>query len=112
MDIDLLMSTKLSARVIGCSECSDIWIFKCQWSKKGSLSTFIAICWLSMFSIPKPLHVMDQGFFGPVLMEASQPAYRAGALCRDLTSSLIPMQNLISVHMTRRAGPLSEIPLV
>ena len=35
---------------------------------------------------------------GPVHMEASQPAYRAGALCRDLTSSLIPIQNLISVH--------------
>ena len=34
-------------------------------------------------------------------MEASQPAYRAGALCRDLTSSLIPIQNLISVHMSR-----------
>ena len=49
---------------------------------------------------------------GPVHMEASQPAYRAGALCRDLTSSLIPIQNLISVHMNRRAGPLSEIPLV
>ena len=44
-------------------------------------------------------------------MEASQPTYRAGALCRDLASSLIPIQNLISVHMTRRAGPLSEIPL-
>ena len=40
-------------------------------------------------------------------MEASQPAYRAGALYRDLTSSLIPIQNLISVHMSRRAGPLS-----
>ena len=45
-------------------------------------------------------------------MEASQPAYRAGACCRDLTSSLIPIQNLISVHMSRRAGPLSEISLV
>ena len=44
-------------------------------------------------------------------MEASQPAYRAGAL-RDLTSSLIPIQNLISVHMNRRTGPLSEISLV
>ena len=42
-------------------------------------------------------------------MEASQPADRAGAFCRDLTSSLIPIQNLISVHMSRRAGPLSEI---
>ena len=42
-------------------------------------------------------------------MEASQPAYRAGAICRDLTSFLIPIQNLISVHMSRilhrRAGP-------
>ena len=45
-------------------------------------------------------------------MEASQPAYGAGALCRDLTSSLISIQNLISVHMSRRAGPLSEILLV
>ena len=45
-------------------------------------------------------------------MEASQPAYRAGALCRDLTSSLIPIQNLISVQMSRRAGPLSEISLL
>ena len=45
-------------------------------------------------------------------MEASQPAYRAGALCRDLTSSLIPIQNLLSVHMSRRAGPLSEISLL
>ena len=44
-------------------------------------------------------------------MEASQPAFRAGALCRDLTSSLIPTQSLISVHMSRRAGPLSEISL-
>ena len=33
-------------------------------------------------------------------MEASQPAYRAGALYLDLTSSLIPIQNLISVHMS------------
>ena len=49
---------------------------------------------------------------GPVHMEASQPAYRAGAFCRHLTSSLIPIQNLISVHMCRRAGPLSEISLV
>ena len=45
-------------------------------------------------------------------MEASQPANRAGAFCRDLTSSQIPIQNLISVHMSRRAGPLSEISLV
>ena len=45
-------------------------------------------------------------------MEASQPAYQAGALCRDLTSSLIPIQNLVSVHMSRRAGPFSEISLV
>ena len=45
-------------------------------------------------------------------MEASQPAHRAGALCRDLTSSLIPIQNLISVHMSRPAGPHSEISLV
>ena len=45
-------------------------------------------------------------------MEASQPAYRAGAFCRDLTSSLIAIQNLISVHMNRQAGPLSEISLV
>ena len=29
---------------------------------------------------------------GSVHSEASQPAYRAGALCRDLTSSLIPIQ--------------------
>ena len=49
---------------------------------------------------------------GPVHMEASQPAYRAGSLCRDLTSSLIPIQHLISVHMSRRAGPLSETSLV
>ena len=55
---------------------------------------------------------MFSEILGPVHMEASQPAYRAGALCRDITSSLIPIQNLISVHMTRRAGPLSEIPLV
>ena len=33
-------------------------------------------------------------------MEASQLAYRAGAFCRDLTLSLIPMQNLISVNMS------------
>ena len=46
---------------------------------------------------------------GPVHMEASQHAYRGGAFCRDLTSSLIPIQNLICVHMSRRAGPLSEI---
>ena len=45
-------------------------------------------------------------------MKASQPAYRAGAFCRDLISSLIPIQNLISVHMSRRAGPLSEISLL
>ena len=43
-------------------------------------------------------------------MEASQPAYQAGALCRDLTSSLIPIQTLI--HMIRWAGPPSEISLV
>ena len=49
---------------------------------------------------------------GPVHMEASQPAYRARDFCRDLTSSPIPIQNLISVHMTRRAGLLSEISLV
>ena len=45
-------------------------------------------------------------------MKVSQPAYRAGALCRELTSSLIPIQNLISVHMSRRDGPFSEISLV
>ena len=45
-------------------------------------------------------------------MEASQPAYRAGALCRDLTLPLVPIKNLIFVHMSRRAGPLSEISLV
>ena len=44
-------------------------------------------------------------------MEASQLACRAGAPCRDLTSSLIAIQNLISVHMGRRAGQLSEISL-
>ena len=48
----------------------------------------------------------------PVHMEASQPAYRGGALCRDLTSSLISIQNLISVDMSRQAVPLSEIALV
>ena len=46
-------------------------------------------------------------------MEASQLAYRAGALCQDLTSSLIPLSNLISVHMSmsmsKRAGTLREI---
>ena len=46
---------------------------------------------------------------GPVHMEASQPAYRAGALCQDLIASLIPIQHLISVDMSRRAGQLSEI---
>ena len=45
-------------------------------------------------------------------MEASQLAYRAGAFCRDLTSSLIPIQNLISVHMCSRAGPLSKMSMV
>ena len=50
-------------------------------------------------------------FYGPVHMQASQTAYRAGALCRDLTAFLIPMQTLISVHMSRRAGLLSEISL-
>ena len=49
---------------------------------------------------------------GPVHMEVSQPACRAEALCRDLTSFLIPIQNLISVHMSRRTGPLSEISRV
>ena len=49
---------------------------------------------------------------GPVHFEASQPAYRAGAFCRDLTSSPIPIQHLISVHMSRRAGLLGEISLV
>ena len=53
-----------------------------------------------------------QHYLGPVHMEASQPAYRAGALCRYLPSSLIPIQNLIAVHMSRRAGPLSEISLL
>ena len=38
-------------------------------------------------------------------MEASQTA--SAAFCRDLTSSLIPTQNLTSVHMSRRAGPLA-----
>ena len=59
-------------------------------------------------------------------MEASQPAYRAGALCRDLTLFLVPIQYLISVHMSKwtcfksrseaslmseRAGLLGEISL-
>ena len=68
---------------------------------------------LFLLSLVQSAHILVAKFaLGPVHMEASQPAYRAGALCRDLTSSLIPIQNLISVHMTRRAGPLSEIPLV
>ena len=34
-------------------------------------------------------------------MEASQPTYRIlRQLCRDLTPSLTPIQNLISVHMS------------
>ena len=41
-------------------------------------------------------------------MEASQPAYRAGALCQDLTSSLIPIQNLISVHMSWQVAHLAR----
>ena len=45
-------------------------------------------------------------------MEASQPSYRAGGLCGDLTPTLIPIQNLISAHVSRRAGPLSEMSLV
>ena len=45
-------------------------------------------------------------------MKASWPAYRAEVFCRELTSSLIPIQNLISVHKSRRTGPLSEISLV
>ena len=45
-------------------------------------------------------------------MEASQPAYQVGALCQDLITFLIPIYNLISVHMSRRACPLSEISLV
>ena len=45
-------------------------------------------------------------------MKVSKPAYRAGALYQDLTSSLIPIQNLISVPMSIRAGPLGEISLV
>ena len=45
-------------------------------------------------------------------MEASQPFYQAGALCRDLTSSLIPIQNSISFHMSRRAGSLGEISMM
>ena len=49
---------------------------------------------------------------GRVHMKASQAVSRAKALCRDLTSSLIPIQNLISFHMSRRAGPLGEISLV
>ena len=32
------------------------------------------------------------------------PAYWAGALCRDLNSSLTPIRYSISVHMSRRAG--------
>ena len=44
-------------------------------------------------------------------MEASQPTYWAGALFRDLTSFLIPIQDLISAYMSRWAGPLSEISL-
>ena len=45
-------------------------------------------------------------------MEASQPAYWARALCRDLTFFLIPIQNLTPVHTSRLADPLSEISLV
>ena len=59
--------------------------------------------------IQKYAMVID--LLGPVHMEASQPAYRAGALCRDLTLPLILIQNSLSVHMGRRAGPLSEISL-
>ena len=44
-------------------------------------------------------------------MEASQPAYQAGGFCRDLTLSLAPIQSLISVHMSRWAGPVGEITL-
>ncbi len=51
------------------------------------------------------------GDLGPVHMEASQPAYRAGAFCRDLTLSQFPTKSLSSVHMSRRAGPLGEISL-
>ena len=43
--------------------------------------------------------------------EASQPAYRAGGFCRDLTLSLFRIQSLLSVHMSRRAGPVGEISL-
>ena len=46
---------------------------------------------------------------GPVPMEASQHAHWIGAFYRDLTTTLIPIQNLISVLISRRAGPLSEI---
>ena len=45
-------------------------------------------------------------------MKASQPAYRGGALCRDLTASLIPIQTLISVHMSRQASPFYESSMV
>ena len=63
-----------------------------------------------------PIHTEQQvcRILGPVHMEASQPAYLVGALCRDLTSSLIAIQNLMSVHVSRRSGgsgPLSEISL-
>ena len=59
--------------------------------------------------VPSSLFFLD---LGPVNMDVRQPAYRAGALCRNPTSSLIPIQNLISVHMRWRAGQLSEISLV
>ena len=56
------------------------------------------------------LHITSQEL-GPVHMEASQPAYRAGGFCRDLSVSLFPIQSLFSVHMSRRAGPVGEISL-
>ena len=48
----------------------------------------------------------------PIHVKASHPAFRGGALCRDLTSSRILIQNLISVHRSKRAVQLSEISLV
>ena len=45
--------------------------------------------------------------YGPVHWGPNQPAYRAGVLCGNLTSSLILIRNLVFVYMSRRAGPLN-----
>ena len=49
--------------------------------------------------------------FEPVRVDARQLAYQAGALCRDFTSSLIPLKNLLLLYTSRWAGSLSEISL-